>query len=221
MLNFAAVSDFFYTGGIFVMLAILITLIFSVVIIVERVIRLWTTYDLANSVEFMGGVQKYIMNNSIENGIRLCKKYKPALLPHVISQGLKKANHSPSEIEYAIEHASLQVSPDVSKSTPLLATTANVATLLGLLGTIYGLKHSFDAAANATGTEKQTQLAEGIAEALTATSFGLATALLCLMAYGILQWKQKQILDDINQHSAKLIDLLYTRKMKIQSKSMK
>lgn len=212
--------DTFLDGGILVMSSILLTLLLSLGIIIERVIRMWTTYDLPNSSEFMSGIQKYIMNNSIENGIRLCKKYKPALLPHVISQGLKKANLSPSEIEYALDHANLQVTPDVTRSTPVLATTANVATLLGLLGTIFGLMHSFEAAGTTTGNERTQKLAEGIAEALTATSFGLGTALICLLAYGILQWKQKQILDDINQHSAKLLDLLYTRKMKIQSKSI-
>ncbi|MCY4379963.1 MAG: MotA/TolQ/ExbB proton channel family protein [Proteobacteria bacterium] len=217
---FSNIVDAFHQGGLLVMCSILFTLILSIAIIVERVIRMWTHYDLSNSKEFMGGIQKYIMNNSIENGIRLCKKYKPALLPHVISQGLKKANHSPSEIEYALEHANLEVTPSVTKSTPLLATTANVATLLGLLGTIFGLMHSFHAAATATGSQKQTELAAGISEALTATSFGLGTALICLMAYGLLMWKQKQILDDINQHSAKLLDLLYTRKMKIQTKNM-
>ena len=210
----------FNEGGLLVMFSILFVLLLSVTIIIERVVRMWTTYDLPNSSEFMSGIQKYIMNNSIENGIRLCKKYKPALLPHVISQGLKKANHSPSEIEYALDHANLQVTPDVTRTTPLLATTANVATLLGLLGTIFGLMHSFDAASSATGNERTTQLAAGISEALTATSFGLSTALICLLAYGILQWKQKKLLDDINQHSAKLLDLLYTRKMKIQSKTI-
>ena len=54
--------------------------------------------------------------------------------------------------------------------------------------------------------------AEGISEALTATSFGLGTALVCLAAYGVLQWKQKQILDDINQHASKLMDLLTLEK---------
>ena len=210
----------FNDGGLLVMFSILFVLLLSITIIIERVVRMWTTYDMPNSSEFMSGIQKYIMNNSIENGIRLCKKYKPALLPHVISQGLKKANHSPSEIEYALDHANLQVTPDVTRTTPLLATTANVATLLGLLGTIFGLMHSFDAASSATGNERTTQLAAGISEALTATSFGLSTALICLLAYGILQWKQKKLLDDINQHSAKLLDLLYTRKMKIQSKTI-
>lgn len=216
---FQTIIDLFFIGGWPVMLSIFLTLIVSIVVIVERVIRYWTKYDLANAQEFMAKIQKYVMNNSIENGIRLCKKYKPALLPYVIAEGLKKANHSPAEIEYAIDHANLTVNPQVTKTTPLLATTANVATLLGLLGTIFGLMHSFGAAAKATGAEKQTLLAEGISEALTATSFGLGTALVCLAAYGVLQWKQKQILDDINQHASKLMDLLYTRKMKIQGKA--
>ena len=127
----------FYEGGWPVMLSIFLTLVVSIVIVTERVIRYWTRYDLANAQEFMTKIQKYVMNNSIENGIRLCKKYKPALLPYVIAEGLKKANHSPEEIEYAIDHANLTVNPQVTKSTPILATTANVATLLGLLGTIF------------------------------------------------------------------------------------
>lgn len=208
-----------FTDEWYIMYPILFILLLSIIIIIERVIRMWTTYDLANATEFMNGVQKYIMNNSIENAIRLCKKYKPALLPHVISQGLKKANHSPSEIEYALEHANLQVTPDITKGTPLLATTANVATLLGLLGTLVGLIKAFGGLAGQVDN-KQEMLANAISLALHATAFGLLTALICLLAYGILQWKQKQIIDDINQHSAKLIDLLYTRKMKIQSKHM-
>jgi biopolymer transport protein ExbB/TolQ len=62
-------------------------------------------------------------------------------------------------------------------------------------------------------------LAAGISEALTATSFGLGTALFCLFAYGILSAKQKGILDEIYQHSAKLKELLYTRKNKIEQSS--
>ncbi len=136
----------------------------------------------------------------------------------MLSEGLKRSNDSSKEIENALEYASLASSPKIMKAVPLLGTIANVATLLGLLGTLFGLMKSFAAAANATGAQKQTLLAEGIAEALTATSFGLSTALLCLLAYGFLSWKQTSILDGINQHSSKLLDLLYTRKIKIQSK---
>jgi biopolymer transport protein ExbB/TolQ len=119
-----------------------------------------------------------------------------------------------------MEHATLAAVPRVTKWLPLLGTTANVATLLGLLGTLFGLMKSFAGAANATGAQKQTILAEGIAEALTATTYGLGTALMCLLAYGILFMKQMGIVDDINQNAARLRDLLYTRKMKIRGGTM-
>ena len=83
------------------------------------------------------------MNNSIENGIRLCKKSQPKLLPYVLSEGLKRANDTTEEIHNAMDHATLQVIPKVNRMIPTLGMTANVATLLGLLGTIFGLMKSF------------------------------------------------------------------------------
>merc|ERR1712007_270438 len=117
---------------------------------------------------FMAMVQKMVMNNSIENAIRLCKKARPKLLPYVLSEGLKRANDSVEEIELGIEHAMLDAIPKVNSVVSFLATTANVTTLLGLLGTIFGLMRSFSAVAKATGAQKQELLAEGIAEALNA-----------------------------------------------------
>lgn len=193
----------------------------AITIIVERIYRYWLQYDLVNSSGFMAAIQKMVMNNSIENAIRLCKKARPKLLPYVLSEGLKRANDTSEEIENAMTAASLSVLPKVTRTVSLLGTTANVATLLGLLGTIFGLIKSFGAAASATGAEKQTLLAEGISEALTATSFGLGTALLCLLCHGILMAKQQAIVGDINQNVAKLTDLLYTRKMKIKGYSAK
>ena len=198
------------------MSAITFVLFLSVAIIIERIYRYWLQFDLANSSGFMAAVQKMVMNNSIENAIRLCKKARPKLLPFVMSEGLKRANDSTEEIEHALDAATLTAMPRLTSVLPFLGTTANVATLLGLLGTLFGLMRSFGAAAKLTGSAKQTALAAGISEALTATSFGLGTALMCLLAFGILQMKQTAIIDDINKNSAKLIDLLFTRKMKIK-----
>lgn len=214
-----AVIRYFQLGGIQVMSSILLCLIVSLLIVAERAYRYWLVYDLVNSSGFMAMVQKMVMNNSIENAIRLCKKARPKLLPSVLAEGLKRSNDSPQEIENAVEYAVLSAVPKLNKLTGFLATTANVATLLGLLGTIFGLMHSFSAVAKATGAQKQTLLAEGISEALNATSFGLATALFCLFAYGVLSAKQTAILDDIHKNSARLVDLLYTRKMKLQSRA--
>lgn len=212
-----AIVRYFHMGGVEVMSSILLTLIISVVIVVERAYRYWLVYDLVNSSGFMAMVQKMIMNNSIENAIRLCKKARPKLLPYVLAEGLKRSNDTPEEIEHAVDHAILSTLPMINKFTSFLATTANVATLLGLLGTIFGLMRSFAAVATATGSQKQSLLAEGISEALNATSFGLSTALFCLFFYGMLNAKMTAIMDDINKNSAKLVDLLYTRKMKLKS----
>ena len=214
---FEKITTLFHQGGEAVMSSIAFVLVISIVIIIERAFRYWLQYDLPNSAGYMSAVQKMVMNNSIENAIRLCKKAKPKLLPYVLSEALKRANDTTQEIENAMEHAFLSVLPKATKGVAFLSTTANVATLLGLLGTIFGLMKSFGAAAFATGAQKQTILAEGIAEALTATSFGLGTALLCLLAYGVLMMKQTAIVNDINKNSARLLDLLYTRKQKLSS----
>ena len=207
----------FHRGGPAVMSSITFVFLTSLAIIVERSYRYFLVYDLANSSGFMAAVQKMVMNNSIENAIRLCKKARPKLLPYVLSEGLKRANDTSEEIENAMEHATLAVVPQVGKRLGLLGTTANVATLLGLLGTIFGLIRSFSAASQATGGQKQQVLSDGISEALTATSFGLSTALMCLIAHGVLTMKQQTIVDDIHQNVARLTDLLFTRKMKIKS----
>jgi biopolymer transport protein ExbB len=210
------IQSMWHQGGPLVMSLIFMTMLISIGIIAERIIRYWFQYDLNNSSGFMSNIQKMVMNNSIENAIRLCRKAKPSLLAHVIAQGLMRANDSTEEISNAMDHAMLEAMPKVTKRLPFLGTTANVATLFGLMGTLFGLMHSFSAAANATGAQKQTLLAEGIAEALIATSFGLGTALLILLMYGILMLKQTAIVDDINANASRLLDLLYTRKMKIR-----
>ncbi|MCX6107717.1 MAG: MotA/TolQ/ExbB proton channel family protein [Proteobacteria bacterium] len=214
MLDF--IAEKFEQGGHEIMSSISFVAVLSIGLIIERSYRYWLQYDLANSSGFMAAVQKMVMNNSIENAIRLCKKARPKLLPYVMSEGLKRANDSTEEIENALNTATLTAMPKLTQVLPFLGTTANVATLLGLLGTLFGLMKSFGAAAKLTGSAKQTALAAGISEALTATSFGLGTALVCLLAYGILVLKQSAIVDDINRNSARLIDLLYTRKMKIK-----
>jgi len=204
-----------HQGGPLVMSLIAATGLISLVIIIERTLRYWIQYDLGNSAVFMSNVQKMVMNNSIENAIRLCRKAKPKLLPDVLVQGLMRANDSVEEIELAMDYATLEAVPKVTKWVGFLGTTANVSTLFGLMGTLFGLMKSFAAAANATGAQKQTLLAEGIAEALVATSFGLGSALVILLAYGILMTKQSSLVDDINANSARLLHMLYNRKMKI------
>ena len=151
------------------MFSILAVLVISLVLVFERSYRLWVEYDLVNSDGFMAMVQKMVTNNSIENAIRLCKKARPKLLPYVLSEGLKRANDSVEEIELGIEHAMLDAIPKVNSSI----IPCNNSKRNDTWSSRYNFRtdRSFSAVAKATGAQKQELLAEGIAEALNATSF--------------------------------------------------
>ena len=87
---FSLIGELFHQGGIAVMSSILLVLLITFVIVIERVYRFWFVYDISNTDAFLATVQKMIINNSIENSIRLCKQSKPKLVPFVLSEGLRE-----------------------------------------------------------------------------------------------------------------------------------
>ena len=114
-------------------------------------------------------------------------------------------------IQNAIDEASLEVIPMVTKRTNALPSIANVATLMGLLGTIIGMIMAFAAVANAAPDQKATLLTNSIAIAMNTTAFGLIVAIPCMLAHLFLSNVTKKILDEIDQYSVKLQNLLVAR----------
>ena len=94
--------------------------------------------------------------------------------------------------------------PKLEKRTHYLSMIANVATLLGLLGTILGLINSFAAVAHADAADKATLLTAGISLAMNTTAFGLITAIPCLIGFTYLVEKTNEQIDEINENVARL-----------------
>jgi biopolymer transport protein ExbB/TolQ len=88
---------------------------------------------------------------------------------------------------------------------------ANVATLVGLLGTIHGLITSFQAVSFADPAQKQTLLAQGISISMNTTALGLVVAIPIMIFYSILQARQNKIIEEIVSSSAKVVDVLVSR----------
>ena len=126
--------------------------------------------------------------------------------------GLKRANQSKEQIQDALESSMLEAMPHVEKRLGYLALIANVSTLVGLLGTIYGLIQSFAAVASADPSSKAELLALGISKAMNTTAFGLISAISIMVAHQILTTKAEKIMGDLEHFSVKLVDLLSTRK---------
>ncbi|MCB9537830.1 MAG: MotA/TolQ/ExbB proton channel family protein [Myxococcales bacterium] len=181
-------------------------------VIIERFIFLYFKYNI-NAAAFMAQIQKLVMANNIDRAIKLCNAAPSAALPKVIKAGLTRANKGPEEIQNAVEEATLEIVPIVTKRTTVLQQIANIATLLGLLGTILGLIQAFDALSDPSipPDKRQAMLANGISIAMNTTAFGLMVAIPCLGAQVFLASVTKKIIDEIDQYSVKLENLLISR----------
>jgi len=204
-----AIAEAFDSGGGW-MYVIAFTSVVGLGIIVERFIFLFFKYNI-NASAFMGQIQKLVMANNIDRAIKLCNAAPNAALPKVIKAGLTRANKGEMEIANAIEEATLEVVPVVQKRTPTLGGVANVATLLGLLGTIVGLIQAFSALESAAPDQRAAALAKGISVAMNTTAFGLIVAIPCMTAQMFLQSVTTKILNEIDQYSVKLENLLVSR----------
>lgn len=202
-------------GG-FATFLIAVTMAVSIAFMLERFIRLFMQMSI-NGSSFMFEIQKYVLANDLDGALRVCNSTKSAALPRVIKAALMRASRSEEQIQNAIDAASLEVIPQLERNLPYLALIANVATLLGLLGTISGLIKSFAAIANADPAQRQAILSAGISEAMIATAFGLIVAIGTMVAHSILSSKASKIVADIDEHSVKLLDLLSARKVQHSS----
>jgi biopolymer transport protein ExbB/TolQ len=103
------------------------------------------------------------------------------------------------EIEYALEEGLMEAIPQLEKRTQYVATLANIATLMGLLGTIMGLIAAFTAVANAAPAEKAALLSQSISVAMNTTAFGLMAAIPLILLHSFLQSKTNEI-GEVPQH---------------------
>jgi biopolymer transport protein ExbB/TolQ len=203
------IADAFRNGGMWMYIILSVSIV-SIGIAIERFIFLFFKYNI-NAEAFMSRVQKMVMADNIDRAIKLCNAAPSRALPKVIKAGLTRANKGEVEIQNAIEEATLEVVPQVQKRTSALNALANIATLLGLLGTVIGLIEAFRALENAEPENRQKLLAQGISLAMNTTAFGLVVAIPTLLAHLILSGMTKKILDEIDQYSVKLENLLVTR----------
>src|SRR5690606_11332717 len=129
----------------------------------------------------------------------------------VVKEGLLRAHHPESIIEHGLQVVVGEYSEKIQSRTQFLATVANVATLLGLLGTILGLIQSFEAVGNANPQERAALLANGISTAMNATMLGLGIAIPCMVAYSFLVARTNRLAGQMERAAIQVLDVLKQR----------
>jgi len=202
------IAAFLQAGGVF-MYIILIVWGLGLAIALERFKKLSKGFDV-DGPSFMNEIQRYVLSNDIQGAIRVCSGSNSAL-PKVLKNGLKRANQGTEQIQNALDASALEVVPKVELRLNYLQLIANISTLFGLLGTIQGLMKSFGAVANVDPAQKAQVLAEGISTAMNTTFLGLSAAITIMILHAFLSSKADKIINEIDEFSVKLLDLLGTK----------
>lgn len=197
---------FFQTGGPF-MYPIAVVLAIGLAIALERWLVL-TSARYANRRAF-DTVMAHLREKNYQSVVAAGSDSNVPMY-RIVAAGIARFAGSKrrDDIESAMEEGVMEALPRLEKRTQYLATLANVATLLGLLGTIIGLIAAFTAVANAAPTEKATMLSSSISVAMNTTAFGLISAIPLLLLHAVLQTKTTEIVDSFEMASVKVLNSL-------------
>ena len=200
---------FFQEGGTF-MYIILGVFAFGLAIAIERFIYL--TMVKGRNKSIWKKILPLLAQGDFTRAEQVASKSKSdiaRILSYGMDQNIQGSRHD--DIELAMEEGLMEIMPKLEKRTPYLATFANIATLLGLLGTIMGLINVFTAVANADPAEKANLLSASISVAMNTTAFGLMAAIPLLLAFSFLQTKTTEIVDSLEMVAVKFVNLLRKR----------
>lgn len=191
----------------FVGWVIMLTAVGALVLIAERAKVLYKDYGM-NTDEFMSKVQNLVLAKKLDEALLLCAQLEKKPMAAAFKTILEKADRDDDTIFQAHDIALSENVPLYTKRLHYLSMLANVATLLGLLGTIHGLILSFQAVASADPAQKQALLASGISVSMYTTALGLAVAIPAMVFFSFLTSRQNQLIEETQEKCSKLTELL-------------
>ncbi len=199
-----SIIGFFQKGGTF-MYPILLVLTVGMAIAAERWIQLTRTRNENRKMWLR--VQPVLVKGEFESARKIVDKDK-STIAQMLSMGLARqgAVRRREDIEIAMEESMMEIIPQLEKRTPYIGLLSNIATLLGLLGTIMGLIEAFTAVANANPAEKADLLSASISVAMNTTAFGLMVAIPLLLLHAKLTSTTGQIVDSLEMASVKALN---------------
>lgn len=191
-------------GGI-MMWPIMLCSVIALAITIERFFSLRrATIDTRS---FMDAMKTILRQNRVQEAVALCDE-TDAPVARIMKAGVLKHNRSKEDIREAIEDAGHLEIPRLERYLSALATCANVAPLLGLLGTVQGMIKCFAEIQHKQGLVNPSDLAEGIGNALITTGAGLTIAIPTLVVYNYLVARVENMILEMEISSSDLVELL-------------
>ena len=205
-MGFYSMVAFFQKGGLF-MYPILLVFAVGMAIVFERWIQLNRIQNANQKV--WDKLHPALVKGEFDKARKIINKNK-SNMAQMLGMGLERqgAVRRRDDIEIAMEESMMEIIPQLEKRTPYVALLSNIATLLGLLGTIMGLIEAFTAVANANPAEKADLLSASISVAMNTTAFGLMSAIPLLLFHAKLTSTTGQIVDSLEMASVKTLNTI-------------
>jgi len=183
----------------------------AIAIILERSHAFFQVYPMSKSRSFLDKISELVIMGRTGEAVSLCDKTPEKPLALVTKSAILRAHLPDHMVENAVEVSLGDATQAIRKRTSYLSTIANVATLLGLFGTILGLIHSFEAVGQADAQQKSALLAAGISTAMNATMMGLGVAIPCIVAFSFLINKSNRLIAELDNDSVRILDIIKQR----------
>jgi biopolymer transport protein ExbB len=189
------------------MYPILIVFAVGAAIAIERYVTL--TLVTSQNQSLWSRIQPVLADGDFEAARELTGN-DDSTVSKVLNMGLARQGtvRRREDIELAMEESMMEIIPQLEKRTPYVGLASNIATLLGLLGTIMGLIQAFTAVANANPAEKADLLSASISVAMNTTAFGLMVGIPLLITSSILMAKTAEIVDSLEMVSVKALNVI-------------
>jgi biopolymer transport protein ExbB len=203
-MEFYSLIAFFQKGGVF-MYPILLVFAVGVAIAFERWVQLNRIRNANHKIWNL--LHTALLKGEFDRAREMLNKDKSSMA-QLLEMGLARqgAVRRREDIEIAMEESMMEIIPQLEKRTPYVALLSNVATLLGLLGTIVGLIQAFTAVTSANPAEKADLLSASISVAMNTTAFGLMAAIPLLLFHAKLTSTTGQIVDSLEMASVKALN---------------
>jgi biopolymer transport protein ExbB len=183
----------------------------AVAIAIERAWSLFIDSPMKDPESFFEKVSGMVMKAQFGEATKLCEGYRRKPMANVLHAALTRAHLPEGVVHHGIQLSLQRNTRQIQKRTPYLATIANVATLLGLFGTIAGLIQSFEAVGHADAQQKSALLAAGISTAMNATMLGLGVAIPCMIAYALFMNRTNLLISELEETAVRSVDILKLR----------
>ncbi len=176
-----------------------------IVVFIERLLH----YHRAqiNSMEFLNGVRNVLKRDNVVEALSICEA-TPGPVARLVKTAILNRDRGREGVRDALEEAGLLEVPRLEDKLNLLATIAQIAPLMGLLGTVMGFMSMFNELQQSGAFATPDRLAGGIWGALISMAGGLAVAIPTYAGYNYLVSRVNSIVLDMEKASTEILNIV-------------